>query len=368
MIPFTLDPLFDPATKFLRGTLRSREDTAQLEALLRETLYQALRDELLSNAHYAFGEKDARRDEDRIRQAVKPVVTAALHHANEDAAKDRRRWSPRTGVGRLRRETDQLTTLSSLSSRNKLRDWLSAGVTAAFAQGRHSDDPKSPPRSVADSEPWGLWWKALADPAQPVVTRAADMFEVVVRDAADDPDGTDASRKYAQRLDDSLAKNDRRRERSRRAVATTVGGVTATGVLSAVEITQSVHSLLPATASVGAVSAALVAWLVTRARATPTAAEISELSMAIDGIQDWVINAEQLPPGQEKHLLDVLQRRLLPSIESFEVPLLRAGLGRVGGLLEDRAAKQPSYQQAKLDGALRELHRLVDPQLLAGEP
>jgi hypothetical protein len=64
----------------------------------------------------------------------------------------------------------------------------------------------------------------------------------------------------------------------------------------------------------------------------------------------------------------VLQRRLLPSIESFEVPLLRAGLGRVGGLLEDRAAKQPSYQQAKLDGALRELHRLVDPQLPSGEP
>jgi hypothetical protein len=295
-------------------------------------------------------------------------VTAALRRATEDAARNRRRWSPRTGVGRLRRETDELTTLSSLSSRNKLRDWLSAGVKAVFAQGRHSDDPKAPPRSVAHSEPWGLWWDALADPAQAVVTRAADMFEDVIGNAADDPDGTNASRKYAQRLDDALANNDRRRERKQRAVATTVGGVTATGILSAVEITQSIHSLLPATASVGVASAALVAWLITRARTTPTAAEISELSMAIDAIQDWVTNAEQLPEGQEKHLLDVLQRRLLPSIESFEVPLLRAGLGRVGGLLEDRAAKQPSYQQAKLDVALRELHRLVDPQLPADEP
>jgi len=361
IIPISIDPS-EPVEKFIRNIYRDNKKAEFLKALLRKTLYQSVRDELLSDPRYPFEDKDARRDEDRIREAVEPVAEAAFRCAISEVTKGRK-WSPHAIRSRLHRETDDLATLSSWSLRDKLKSWLTCGSTTVFAQGRFSDKPKAPPRSIAKSEPpGGLWWDALADPSHPVVTRAADMFEDVVRDATDDTDGTTASRKFAQDLIDALEKNNLRRARKRQTIKTAGGAAVLTGALTTAEVIGSVHQLLPATATVGAVSLALVLWLTSRTRGTPTEAETSELSIAIDSIRDWVLNVEQLPEGEEKHLLDVLQQRLLPSIESFDVSLLRATLRRVGGLLDDRATHQPSYQPAKLDGALLELHRLVDPQ------
>lgn len=366
IIPISVDPR-EPTEKFIRRLIHDHDRAELLKALLRETLYQSVRYELLGDPRYAFSEKDARRDEYRIREAVEPIAEAAFKCAVTQAAKGRR-WSPRAVLSRIHRETDDLATLSSWSVRDKLRSWLTCGIKNVFAKGRFSDKPKAAPRTIARLEiPGGPWWDALADPAHPVVIRAADIFEEVVRQATDDPEGTNASRKFAGNLIEALEKNDLRRARKQQTVKAATAGTIFTGALAGVEFIEPLHQLLPATAAVGAVSLAFVLWLTSRTRGTPTGAEISELSIAIDSIRDWVINVEELPEGEEKYLLEVCKEQLLPSLESFEVALLKAVLQRISGLLNDRAERRPSYQPAKLDSALSELHRLIDPRLPADQ-
>jgi hypothetical protein len=95
---------------------------------------------------------------------------------------------------------------------------------------------RAAPRSIAKHEPpGGPWWDALADPARPVVISATDIFEDVIRQAMDDPDGTNASRKFVGNLIEALEKNDLRRARKQQTVTTAVGGTVVTATLAGAE-------------------------------------------------------------------------------------------------------------------------------------
>ncbi len=359
-------PIGKSAVNYLRKTLNDRKRTEQLEGLLRETLYRSVRDELLGNPRYAFTDQDARRDEKAIRSAVIPIVEAALRCARAELTQGRKR--PLSAIlNSAGRRTGDLGTMSEFSARDKLRGWLIGGVRAVYEGGRCSIQAGAPPVSVGAVEPWGKWWDALADTGYPIVTRAVGQFRDVVRRAADDPNGSDTSRRFAQRLDDELEKNDRRRERTLAAAVSGAAGTLATGALFSIEFIEPVRALLPASVTAAGLSAALITWFWVQRRATPTADEVQELSLAIDAIRDWTVNVEQSHKGDDQRLLNVLERRLLPSLESFDVRLLRASLKRVRGLLEDRDAQAPSYQPASLDLAIRDLHLLIDPQP-PGEP
>jgi hypothetical protein len=355
-----LGPIGKSAGKFLLKTLDNRERTEQLEGLLRETMYRSVRDELLGNPRYEFTAEDDRRDEQAIRSAVKPIVAAALTCAKAELTRGRK-FSLRAILNSMNRRTDDLGSLSEFSAREKLKSWLTCGVKTVYTGGRFSTDAGAPPIRAGALEQWGKWWDALVDINYPVVTRAVDQFRDIVQHAADDRNGSDSSRRFAQRLDDELTINDRRREKRRATVTSAVAGFATTTTLLTVEVIDSVRDLLPATIGVAGVSLALVAWLAARERATPTADQIQELSMAIDSVRDWTLNVEQSREGDEQRLLRVLEQWLLPSLEPFDVRLLRATLLRVRGLLEDRHARAPSFQLANLDSAIRELHRLIDP-------
>jgi hypothetical protein len=73
-----------------------------------------------------------------------------------------------------------------------------------FAKGRFSDKPNAARRSIAKLEPpGGPWWDALAGPAHPIVIRFTGIFEDVVRQAINDPDGSNKSQKFASSLIDA---------------------------------------------------------------------------------------------------------------------------------------------------------------------